>query len=55
MEPGEVPRREDEGDGVAAGGEAPGEVEEREHVPERQPREHHHLQLPAGFLHMDVS
>ena len=36
-EPGDVPRRGDEGDGVAPRRQPPGELEERDEVAERQP------------------
>jgi hypothetical protein len=57
---GEVDGRGDDVDDhveVVAGGEAPGQLEERVDVPVRQPREHNHAQLLAlhHLLHGDRS
>jgi len=43
--PGGVPRRRHEGDGVAAPRQTLGELEKRDHVAERQPWEHHDVQM----------
>jgi hypothetical protein len=47
-QPGDVPRRGEEGYGVAPRRQALGELRERDHVAERQPREQHHIQLAGG-------